>query len=199
MDSPSKPEVGIIRKNRTKRVFKPSEKRLKAILLVLFVGVIGGVIYLVLRPAPITAPMKVDINDVSDYSEMTYEQKNYYLYTKTGLTIEHLKSQRSLTSKTFKTFDAAYESGKLFFTLGEFSRSKQSYAAAEAKGAPADDYDFHLQYAYTALLDKDKTTWKQQMLTARDIASKLPTPKDDQPSIAKTIDSQIRLTESAED
>lgn len=198
MESPSKPEVGIVKQSRLKRLFKPSKKNLLlTIPLLLAVLIIGLIISLVLQPSRIPAPAKVDISDVSDYSDMSYEQKNYYLYSKTGLTIEHLKSQETLGAKSFKNFDAANQASQLFTALGDYERAKQAYAAAEAKGAPADDYQFHLDYAYVALLAKDKATWKQQMLIARDIAAKRPEPKDSQEaSIADVIDSRIKTTEA---
>ena len=199
MEQPSKPEVGIVKQGILKSLSKPSKKQLLILLISLIIITAGIISYLVLKSPDIKVPPKADISDVADYSEMTYEQKNYYLYTKTGLTIEYLKSKKSLTPKTFETFESAYESAQLFFALGDYNRSVESYAAADAKGPKADDYKFHLKYAYAALLGKDKTTWKQQMLAAKDIASKLPNSGEGESTVANSIQSQIILTEAAGD
>ena len=46
--------------------------------------------FMVVKLNQVAAPKKVDLQGLTEYSEMSREQADYYLYTKTGLSFELL-------------------------------------------------------------------------------------------------------------
>jgi hypothetical protein len=146
----------------------------------------------------IAAPKAVDISNVSEYGLMTKEQVDYYLYAKTGLTLGYLKSH-NLTSKNLKTFDRAYQAAQALTAVDDKAKALQAFAIAQDKKPKDGDHLFYLEYADVALRSGDKTTWKKEMLLAREILVKNPKPEasSDDGTELEILDRKMKLAEEA--
>lgn len=168
---------------------------LVVVLMLLAVGV-GGWYVLSNRQDKILPPRIVDISGVSEYDEMSKYQIDYFLYTKTGLTIEYLQ-KKGVHSKQLNTYDKAYQVARALTAYGDKKAGLQAYAIAQGKRPASDDYQFYFDYAVAAIKNDDKATWKKEMLLARAVVAKQPQSK--QPTEDMTtdqIDQMIAAVES---
>jgi hypothetical protein len=188
---------GVAKRSRRKRIHM-RRFSMKWIILVVALLVVGAGAWYALshRDDSILPPKIVDISNVSDYSEMTKDQADYYLYTKTGLTIKYLQD-RGVNSSRLKTFDTAYQAAQALFVSGDKTRALQAYAVAQSRKPVNDDYSFYMTYAAAALRSDDKTTWKKEMLMARAVLARQP--QSTRPTEAMTVsqlDNIIKATEA---
>lgn len=178
------------------RIYRAAVKPVVAAGIVIVLIGLGGWYWSAHRQDTILPPRIVDLSNVSDYSEMTKPQADYYLYQHTGLTVEYLQ-QKGVSSKRLKTFDIAYQAAQALFVAGDKMRALQAYAIAQDKKPVNDDYSFYMTYAAAALRSGDKTTWKQEMLRARAVLAKQPQPTEptEDMTVAQ-IDRIIKATEA---
>ncbi len=204
-DPMTQPTNGMIVSDDFKRrafmrlpVLKTRRQKINVFVAVIVLLVAGG-LYFIVRPKGIQAPPKVDISGVFEYSDMTKEQANYYLYTKTGLTLEYL-GKKGVSIETVKTFDVAIEAAEALASVQDKQAALRAYAVAQGLRTDDGTHQFYLDYARYALAVGDKQTWKKQMLLARDIAAKNETPiSNDIYSISEVqkIDNEIVIVEGS--
>lgn len=159
----------------------------------------AGVLYLAFMPRGIESPPKVDTTNVFEYSDMTKEQRNYVLYTKTGLTLEYLEN-KGINHSTLTNFDNSIEVAKVMASMGDKAAALQAYEIAFDKKADDGTYQFNLDYAHYALSAGNKVIWKKQMLIAREVAAKSQVTYENDPysiSTVQRIDGEIVIVEGA--
>ncbi len=127
--------------------------------------------YFIVRSGRVPVPEKVDLQGLTEYSDMSRDQADYYLYKNTGLSFEYL-NKKGISGKHIKSFESALQAAQAFASIQEKHKALQAYAVAEEKKPNDGTYQFHVDYAHYALSAGDRATWKKEMLLARDIAAK---------------------------
>ena len=160
--------------------WKRASRRTKIALVLVLLALIAAVLAVIYMPRPIEPPKIVDLDTFVSYESASREQVDYYLFTKTGLTLEYLQSKKTMDSNVLKNFDQAYQSAQALMAVGDTDRAFAAYAVAE-KSVPADNYEFYMNYGNAYMKVGDKQKFREKLEQAKAIAAQLPASKADDP------------------
>jgi hypothetical protein len=110
--------------------------------------------------------LPLDPNAPNDYALMTPVQIRARLYHDTGLDINELQTKK-LSGRTFKNFTAAYDTAKAFNGLKAYDKSLAAYAIAQSKADKQTGYEFYIDYAAVADIQKNPTLSNQEIDKAK--------------------------------